>query len=335
MRFLRTLCYVAVVAALLSPALRADDWNKLTYLTFSGPVQVPGATLPAGTYMFKLADPDTGRRAIQIWDEKGTKLYTTLLSIPDQMFEAKDDPYVSFTERPSGEPAAIRAWFYPGERTGYEFVYPKDQAMRIAKATNTPVLAHADESFSGTDLATAKSAKVGRIDEQGNFANERSANAGATAAAAPTPAATTSSETTATTSAQNRTAAPAEPSPAAAAAPAPSANRTEPQAAAPTTATATTATEPEPQAPTAAAAPASATPVPSANRSASPAAGTRVARGPEQGAKPVGTAGRADQAEQLPRTASDLSMLQVLSGLSLVGALALRRLRSRLPDSRA
>jgi hypothetical protein len=32
--------------------VRADDYNKLTYFTFSGPVQLPGITLPAGTTSF-------------------------------------------------------------------------------------------------------------------------------------------------------------------------------------------------------------------------------------------------------------------------------------------
>jgi hypothetical protein len=69
---------------------RADEYTKMTYLTFSGPVQLPGITLPGGTYMFKLADPDSGRRVLQVWDKDGTKLYTTLLTIPDEKMEASD-----------------------------------------------------------------------------------------------------------------------------------------------------------------------------------------------------------------------------------------------------
>jgi hypothetical protein len=121
MRLFATICAIAIATVLLVPGVRADEFNKLTYLTFRGPVQVPGVTLPAGTYMFKLADPETGRRAIQVWDEKGTKLYTTLLTIPDEQLEAKDDPVVMFTERPSAVPQAIKSWFYPGARIGQEF----------------------------------------------------------------------------------------------------------------------------------------------------------------------------------------------------------------------
>jgi hypothetical protein len=47
---------------------------------------------------------------------------------------------ITFRERPSGQPEALRAWFYPGRNWGEEFVYPKAKAIALAKATNTPVL---------------------------------------------------------------------------------------------------------------------------------------------------------------------------------------------------
>ncbi len=31
-------------------------------------------------------------------------------------------------ETASGTPAAVRTWWYPGKRTGYDFIYPKEQA---------------------------------------------------------------------------------------------------------------------------------------------------------------------------------------------------------------
>src|SRR5437867_2764562 len=111
MRITRAFSSVAAAAAvalfLSTPHLRADEFNKMTYLTFSGPVQVPGVVLPAGNYMFKLADPESGRRVIQIWDKEGTHLYTTLLSIPDQVSKPSDDPVVLFKEKPADEPQAI------------------------------------------------------------------------------------------------------------------------------------------------------------------------------------------------------------------------------------
>src|SRR4029078_13471846 len=71
MRLLRLLCCPAAFIAFVALPARADEWNKLTYLTFSGPVQVPGTTLPAGTYMFKLADTMTNRHVLQAYDNDG------------------------------------------------------------------------------------------------------------------------------------------------------------------------------------------------------------------------------------------------------------------------
>src|SRR5207245_2922314 len=68
MRTWRIACTAAVLALGLATAAHADEWNKLTYLTFSGPVNMPGITLPAGTYRFELMDPDSSRRVIRVSD---------------------------------------------------------------------------------------------------------------------------------------------------------------------------------------------------------------------------------------------------------------------------
>lgn len=184
MRIARAICCATAMMLCIAPSLLADQYNKLTYLTFSGPVQVPGAVLPAGTYTFKLADPDSGRRVIQIWDKDAKQLITTLLTVPDEMMEAKGDPVVLFSERPAGEPQAVKAWFYPSERSGYEFVYPKDQAMKIAQANRGTVLAQNETPAADADVAARTAATVGRLDEKGQFA---AAQPQASATRAPAP----------------------------------------------------------------------------------------------------------------------------------------------------
>jgi len=160
MRVLRILCCALAFAAIVAPGARADEHDKLTYFTFSGPVQIPGHTLPAGTYMFKLADSPSNRHIVQVFNKDGSKLYATILAIPDQRLDPADKPVVMFKETAAGSPSAVRAWFYPGNTIGDEFVYPKEQAMKIAKATHEPVLSIADES-------NMKSAEVTRVDENG------------------------------------------------------------------------------------------------------------------------------------------------------------------------
>jgi len=179
MRVLKAVCCAAMLTAMLAPSARADEWNKKTILTFSGAVQVPGATLPAGTYVFKLADIPGNRHVVQVFDKEEKKIYTTILAIPNDRLEATDKPVVLFSERASGSPQAVRVWYYPGNRTGDEFVYPKSQAMRIAKETHQSVLAYNNDTNNESMTNTAgevpgsmKNAQVGYFDENGNWQTE-------------------------------------------------------------------------------------------------------------------------------------------------------------------
>jgi hypothetical protein len=141
-----TVGYIALLGAVLAPAAKADDWNRKTVITFSGPVEIPGvhlvgwSVLPAGTYVFKILDSQSDRHIVQIFNNDETIIYATILAIPNYRLTATDKTVMTFRERPAGQPEALRAWFYPGRNWGEEFVYGKAQAIEIAKATNTPVL---------------------------------------------------------------------------------------------------------------------------------------------------------------------------------------------------
>src|SRR5207245_5862451 len=173
-RFVKTICCAAALTAVMAPGARADEWNKKTILTFSGPVQIPGATLPAGSYVFKLADIPGNRHVVQVFDKDEKKIYTTMLAVPNQRLEPTDKPVILFAERASGSPQAVKVWFYPGDRVGNEFVYPKSQAMRIAKETHQRVLATNDDANASASTAgvvpeSMKSADLGYFDEKGNW----------------------------------------------------------------------------------------------------------------------------------------------------------------------
>lgn len=158
---------IALVGLLNAPAVDAQDFNpnKKTYFTFSAPVEVPGATLQAGKYLFQLADLQGNRHVVQIFNEDGSTLIVTTLTIPEQRLEPTGDPVVKFIETPAGTAAAIRSWFYPGDTIGDEFIYPKEQAMRIARATSQTVLS--SDTISGEGIQGMKAETVARIDAEG------------------------------------------------------------------------------------------------------------------------------------------------------------------------
>src|SRR3954465_10384208 len=102
MRFVKALCCAAALTAALAPAARADEWNKKTILTFSGAVQVPGATLPAGSYVFKLADIPGNRHVVQVFDKDEKKIYTPFFPTPNDRLDPPEDRLVLFPERAGG-----------------------------------------------------------------------------------------------------------------------------------------------------------------------------------------------------------------------------------------
>ena len=143
---------IALLGTMYAPVARADDWNRKTTVTFSGPVEIPGVhlkgwgVLPAGTYVFKILDSLSDRHIVQIFNQDETTVYATILAIPNYRLKATDKTVITFRERAAGEPEALRAWFYPGRNWGEEFVYPRRRRWSWPRATNVPVLFTAVET---------------------------------------------------------------------------------------------------------------------------------------------------------------------------------------------
>jgi len=115
---------VVLVCALASGA-NAFTSDKRTYFTFNQPVALPGMTLPAGTYMFRIANPDTSRNVIQVANKQGTESYALLHTVQATRPDAPKDSEIRFRETAAGAPPAVGSYWYMGERTGYEFIYSK------------------------------------------------------------------------------------------------------------------------------------------------------------------------------------------------------------------
>jgi hypothetical protein len=139
-KVLASIFCLSLAALAFSASVKADSWNKKTIVTFSQPVEVPGGVvLPPSTYVFKLLDSASNRHIVQIFNEDQTHIYATVLAIPNYRLRVTGKTVITFTERAAGEPQAIRAWFYPGDNFGQEFVYRKSRAVQLAKQTNSPM----------------------------------------------------------------------------------------------------------------------------------------------------------------------------------------------------
>ena len=146
---------ITLLGATLLPSARADGWDKKTIVTFSQAVEVPGKILPAGTYTFKLLDSPSDRNIVQIFNADGSQIVTTILAINNYRLQPTGETVMKFSERPGDSPEALRAWFYPGDNFGQEFVYPKVRAIQLAQTTQVIVPAVAAETLDENVIKTA------------------------------------------------------------------------------------------------------------------------------------------------------------------------------------
>ena len=146
-----TLVCLALLGAGL-PEAKADEWNQKTVFTFSGPVEIPGQVLSPGTYVFKLMDSQSDRNIVQVFNKSEKHLYGTFLTISDYRLKPRGKTIITFEERAAGSPEAVKAWFYPGDNYGHQFVYPKLKAVELAKANNQPVASMPTELASNTTM---------------------------------------------------------------------------------------------------------------------------------------------------------------------------------------
>jgi hypothetical protein len=137
--FVAILFSLAVLVA--TPAARADESNQATKITFSQPVQIPGRVLPAGTYWFELPEDIGEHSLVRIYSADRSVLYATLLAPNSERATGTDHTVFGLAERGSAQPQAIVTWFYPGETTGHQFLYPKQVEKEIASVKLVNVMA--------------------------------------------------------------------------------------------------------------------------------------------------------------------------------------------------
>jgi hypothetical protein len=140
----------AVVSLIFIVNVHASVSDQKNIVTFSQPVDIPGKVLTPGTYVFKVLDTGGSRDVVQVLDKNETKVIATFIAIPTEMSKPPEKPFIRFKEQASGAPAAIEAWFYPGNTIGHEFVYPRQQASELAKANNQNVASMPDKLAANT-----------------------------------------------------------------------------------------------------------------------------------------------------------------------------------------
>jgi hypothetical protein len=100
---------------------RADVGDRKTEFSINQPVRVPGnVVLSPGKYVIKVMDL-RAPSLVTIMDNNETKLYTTFFAIPQILSHPAEEVHLLLGESPEGTPEQLKAWFYPGLNTAFEF----------------------------------------------------------------------------------------------------------------------------------------------------------------------------------------------------------------------
>jgi hypothetical protein len=107
----------------LSASVRS---NRLEYLTFSGPVSLPGVTLSRGTYTFEVANSESSADIVRVRNRATDAVvflgFTYRVERPKGM---ADNRSIVFGEAPRGVVPPILEWYPSGDMTGHQFRYSK------------------------------------------------------------------------------------------------------------------------------------------------------------------------------------------------------------------
>jgi hypothetical protein len=112
---------LTLMTAVLVPQARADQANREILFRTDAPIEVPGRVLDPGRYELKLVGIND--HVAGLWNARGSKFYGFFDTIPvDRQHAGKLK--VDLSGSGENAPKRLSEWFYPGDKTGYELLYP-------------------------------------------------------------------------------------------------------------------------------------------------------------------------------------------------------------------
>lgn len=142
---------VAVALFAAASELSAQIPTDRTYLEFSAPARIPGATLAPGMYLFVVGRGVGGQMVIDVYSADGGRLIATCLAIETALPRPAGSTTLDY---PGTSPATLRAWYPAAHMRGVEFVYGASEARELATRFGVPV-PHASFKAANRDLVGA------------------------------------------------------------------------------------------------------------------------------------------------------------------------------------
>lgn len=124
-RTIATAC-VLTAAGILAATLTAtaSPFNRATNFSFRTAVTLPGTVLPAGDYVFEIANPNGGGDVVVVRNKIRSKVFLLAMTrAVTRAHSSKLDATIVLGEANRSEPRRITAWYADGDTTGREFQY--------------------------------------------------------------------------------------------------------------------------------------------------------------------------------------------------------------------
>ena len=137
---------IVLALAVLAPATWANERDQATQLTFSQPVQIPDhVVLQPGTYWFTVAETPGNRNVVQVFDLNWQPITVTVAASTEHAWQS-DSTQLTFAQRAADQPDVLLKWYYPGNKTGHEFIYSGREGRAISEDTVTVMTVYAERA---------------------------------------------------------------------------------------------------------------------------------------------------------------------------------------------
>ena len=150
-------CAMCVFGA--TAAFAADPTGATANFTVTQQTRVPGDVLKPGDYTIRVVDHLSDRLIVRV-DSVNGKTHSTFLGLQDASVNKPSAPGVVTWENASQKTTYLKGFLFPNMNSVVEFVYPKADAVAIAKSNQSKVPAIdpasegkvADKSLSKDDM---------------------------------------------------------------------------------------------------------------------------------------------------------------------------------------
>ncbi len=123
---------LAVFGVVFVPRASAVNNDEMILNVRKGPVDVPGRVLEPGTYDLCFANLE--HTIVFLSTANGREPIGFFPVIPVYRQDRTDNAVIRVSKAPKHAPAAIYSFFYPGRKTGYQFLYPHAEQEWLAES---------------------------------------------------------------------------------------------------------------------------------------------------------------------------------------------------------